>query len=152
MEIRHMGPDDQGRVTQAEFLFDGPALTTATRQFLNDARHHLLIAYDESEPVGFVTGVEMTHPDKGTEMFLYELEVKESYQRKGIGTMLVARLEVLARERGCYGMWVLTSDDNAAALATYKSAGGTGETGQSVMTWDFTTIREPKGSGTTRDL
>jgi ribosomal protein S18 acetylase RimI-like enzyme len=142
MEVRRMGPRDEELVAQAGSLFDGPALASATHLFLNDARHHLLIAYDQSEPVGFVTGVEMTHPDKGTEMFLYELEVKESHQRQGIATALVAKLEALAHERGCYGMWVLTSDDNAAALATYTGAGATSESGQSVLTWDFTTGNE----------
>jgi ribosomal protein S18 acetylase RimI-like enzyme len=137
MDIRHLGPRDEGLVTEAGFLFDGPALASATRMFLNDSRHHLLIAYDDGKPVGFVTGVEMTHPDKGTEMFLYELEVETSHQRSGIGTALVARLEVVARERGCYGMWVITSDDNVAALSTYTGAGAKCETGQSVLTWDF---------------
>jgi hypothetical protein len=29
----------------------------------------LLVAYLDDAPVGMTTGVEMTHPDKGTEMF-----------------------------------------------------------------------------------
>jgi hypothetical protein len=33
--------------------------------------------------VGFVTGVEMTHPDKGTEMFLYELSVARLLRHVG---------------------------------------------------------------------
>jgi ribosomal protein S18 acetylase RimI-like enzyme len=151
MEIRHVGPRDEDLVTEAGFLFDGPALVSATRQFLNDARHHLFIAYDVDDPVGFVTGVEMTHPDKGTEMFVYELEVKESHRRQGIGGALIAQLEDLARERGCYGMWVLTSDDNTAALATYASTGAHSETGQSVLTWEFTTMPESNGSTATRE-
>jgi ribosomal protein S18 acetylase RimI-like enzyme len=150
MEIRHVGPLDEDLVGQAAFLFDGPALSTATRQFLDDARHHLLIAFDNGEPVGFVTGVEMTHPDKGTEMFLYEVEVAASFQRKGVGSALVARLEALARERGCYGMWVLTSDDNVAALATYTGTGAERETGQSVLTWQFAATNEAETAATTR--
>ena len=34
------------------------------------------------------------------------------------------RWSTLARERDCYGMWVLTDDDNAAAMAAYRGAGG----------------------------
>ncbi|HSS94821.1 MAG TPA: GNAT family N-acetyltransferase, partial [Candidatus Dormibacteraeota bacterium] len=42
-----------------------------------------------------------------------------------------------ARSRGCYGMWVLADDDNAAASATYRKAGGEAE-GQPVMfSWRF---------------
>ena len=66
----------------------------------------------------------MTHPDKGTEMFLYELGVDESARRQGVGRTLVQALAALAREQGCYDMWVLADADNEAAQATYTRAGG----------------------------
>ena len=69
----------------------------ATAAFLADERHHLLVAYDGPRPVGFVSGVEVTHPDKGTEMFLYELAVDEPYRRRGIGRDLVEQLATVAR-------------------------------------------------------
>ena len=34
-------------------------------------------------------------------------------------------LLALARERGCYGMWVATEPGNEAAIATYRRAGAT---------------------------
>jgi ribosomal protein S18 acetylase RimI-like enzyme len=78
---------------------------------------------ESGAPVGFVSGVETTHPDKGTEMFLYELSVAEAHRNQGIGTALVKSLAELAQAAGCYGMWVGTEPDNAAALATYRAAG-----------------------------
>ena len=60
----------------------------------------------------------MTHPDKGTEMFLYELAVDEPWRRQGIGAALVTALGDVAQQRGCYGMWVLTEDSNRAAITT----------------------------------
>ena len=45
-----------------------------------------------------VTGVETTHPDKGTEMFLYELAVDEAARDRGVGRALVAALADLARD------------------------------------------------------
>lgn len=95
------------------------------------------MAYDGGAPAGFVTGVETTHPDKGTEMFLYELSVGEAFRGRGIGTALVRALADLARERGCYGMWVLTDDDNAAALAAYAAAGGRVDGRQVMLSWDL---------------
>ncbi|MFE5815706.1 GNAT family N-acetyltransferase [Streptomyces sp. NPDC056479] len=124
-------------VAAAEHLFDHPVRTEWAERFLGSGGHHLLVAYMDGEPVGFVSGVETVHPDKGAEMFLYELGVAEPYRRRGIGRALVRRLDALGRELGCYGMWVLVDTGNDVALATYRSAGGKDDGSCSVVTWDF---------------
>jgi ribosomal protein S18 acetylase RimI-like enzyme len=121
--IRRVGPGDLEHVVAASALFDGPARRDATARFLAEPTHHLLLATEAGRPVGFVSGVETTHPDKGTEMFLYELAVEEGTRRRGIGRALVETLAALAVERGCYGMWVSTDADNEAAIRTYRAAG-----------------------------
>jgi ribosomal protein S18 acetylase RimI-like enzyme len=128
---------DAAGVEAAGPLLDRPPAADATRRFLADPGHHLLVAYEADVPAGFVTGVEMTHPDKGTEMFLYELGVAERYRRRGIARALVAELARLAEAAGCYGMWVLTDDQNHAALATYRAAGGTREPDTVMISWEF---------------
>jgi ribosomal protein S18 acetylase RimI-like enzyme len=139
VEIRHLGPGDDAAVGAAAALFDHPPEPAATRRFLEESTHHLLIAYDAgAAPVGFVTGVETTHPDKGTEMFLYELGVDESRRREGVGSALVGALAALARQRGCYGMWVGTEDDNVAARRTYERAGAQPTPAQIILEWDLT--------------
>jgi ribosomal protein S18 acetylase RimI-like enzyme len=130
---------DAAGVEAAGPLLDRPPAADATRRFLADPGHHLLVAYEADVPAGFVTGVEMTHPDKGTEMFLYELGVAEGLRSRGIGRSLVAALAQLARDRGCYGMWVLTDPGNAAAQTAYSAAGGVREADQVFITWTFTT-------------
>ena len=112
---------DAAAVHRAAELFDEPPLSGATEKFLASPGHHLLLAFDGDRAVGMVTGVEMTHPDKGTEMFLYELGVAPHARLRGIGTALVEALAGVARERGCYGMWVGTERDNEAAQKTYLS-------------------------------
>jgi GNAT superfamily N-acetyltransferase len=102
-----MDHGDEGRVMEAAKLFDTPPQKDAVAKFLADPNHHLLIAYSHGVPVGFVSGVEVTHPDKGTEMFLYELSVEEGHRHHGIGSALVKELAELAEKKGCYGMWVL---------------------------------------------
>jgi ribosomal protein S18 acetylase RimI-like enzyme len=136
MEIRRV--TDVAAVLAADHLFDGPARPEWASRFLSSPGHHLLVAYDGSEPAGMVTGVEMTHPDKGTEMFLYELAVAEPHRGRGIGRALVSALADLARDHGCYGMWVLTDADNRAALATYHGAGGEEESLPVMLSWAFT--------------
>ncbi len=137
MEIRRLGSGDDESVMAASHLFDGPADHQATRRFLEEEGHHLLVAYVGDHPAGFVTGVETTHPDKGTEMFLYELAVDAEHRHAGIGRALVEALRDLGLERGCYGMRVLTDDDNAAALATYERAGATRHNAQVMLDWTF---------------
>ncbi len=125
-------------------LFDEPPRANATEQFLSSPGHHLLLAYDDEAAggaaavVGMISGVETTHPDKGTEMFLYELGVAPTARKRGVATELVRALAVLAKARGCYGMWVAVDVDNVAALATYRRAGAQEETACVVQAWDFT--------------
>ncbi|MEV4345565.1 GNAT family N-acetyltransferase [Actinoplanes sp. NPDC049596] len=125
-------------VEAAAGLFDGPPLPAATERFLASPGHHLLLAYDdEGVPVGMVSGVEMTHPDKGTEMFIYELGVTEGARRHGVATRLVEELAGIARRNGCYGMWVGTEPGNVAARATYRRAGASEEAPFTLLNWDF---------------
>jgi len=137
MEIRTLGPADAAAVVAASDLFDGPATERIAQRFLDSEGHHLLVAYEDGKPVGFVSGVEMTHPDKGTEMFLYELGVAEAYRRRGIGTALVMTLRQTAIDNGCYGMWVLTDVDNVAALSTYAGTRASERSTHVMVSWSF---------------
>lgn len=129
----------EAQVHRAADLFDAPPQESATRRFLADPTHHLLLAYDDTgHPVGMISGVETTHPDKGTEMFVYELGVAPVARLQGIGTALVDTLAAIAREKGCYGMWVSTESDNTAALATYRRAGAREEMTFTMLSWDLT--------------
>ena len=79
----------------------------------------------------------MTHPDKGTEMFLYELGVDADHRGRGIGSQLVRELDELARQRGCYGMWTITEQENVAAHAAYARAGGERGDDETMFAWEF---------------
>jgi len=137
MTIRAILPGEGAAIVAAGSLFDLPPDLAMADRFLATPGHHLLIAYEGETPAGFVSGVELTHPDKGTEMFLYELAVGEEFQRRGIGKALVNALLEVARKQACYDMWVLTDADNEAALATYRATGTTAESDHLMLTWDL---------------
>jgi ribosomal protein S18 acetylase RimI-like enzyme len=145
-------PRDVAEVQAGARLFDDPPEPAATARFLASPIHHLLFAYlgsdhterDDDPPVGFVSGVEETHPDKGTEMFLYELAVDESARNRGIGRALVRALADIARERGCYGMYVLTDRDNEAALHAYTAAAGKIAGDHVMLEWHFEDSGSPE--------
>jgi ribosomal protein S18 acetylase RimI-like enzyme len=131
---------DAAAVHLAGDLFDTPPLAAATERFLADPTHHLLFAFDEAgRAVGMISGVETTHPDKGTEMFVYELGVAPAARLQGVATELVRTLADIARKSGCYGMWVATEPDNEAAKATYRKAGANEEAPFVLLSWDLTT-------------
>ncbi len=144
MRIVHLSPGDEGVVIAGSELFDNLPTESWARQFLSREGHHLFVALGPDElPIGFISGVETTHPDKGTEMFLYELAVAPEHQRRGIGRALVGALAALAREKGCYGMWVGTEPDNEAALATYRAAGAEAPEPFVSLSWTFDVASGP---------
>src|SRR3954470_1827676 len=125
-------------VLAAAELFDAPPIPAATERFLAQPGHHLLFAYDDDgRPVGMISGVEMIHPDKGTEMFIYELGVAPAARLRGVGSGLVGALGEIARANGCYGMWVGTETGNEAALATYRRAGASEEATFVLLNWNL---------------
>jgi ribosomal protein S18 acetylase RimI-like enzyme len=137
VRLRWMSARDEDAVLDAGSLFDQPPRRRWAEKFLEERGHHLCVAYLQGVPAGFVSGVELTHPDKGTEMFLYELGVDDAFRRRGVGRALVLALAERAREADCYGMWVLTGEDNPAAQATYFGTGATGGGTHLMLEWDL---------------
>ena len=97
-----------------------------------------LATYDGpgERPVGFVLAHELPrrHGDRAN-LFVYEVDVAESHQRRGIASALLARLSDLARERGIPTGFVLTEPDNGPANALYRDAGGATE--RVTVEWTF---------------
>jgi aminoglycoside 6'-N-acetyltransferase I len=125
VDIRHLGPDDEAvlrRVAVGAFDHDvDPALVS---EFLQDSRHHLVVAIEDGTVVGFASGVHYVHPDKPAELWINEVGVAPSHQRQGLGKRLLQALFARARELGCREAWVLTSPANGPAVRLYESVGG----------------------------
>ena len=119
----------------AAHLFDNAIDEDALARFFSQPNHRILLARHDSHTVGFVSIVELTHPDKGVEWLLYELAVDDMYKRLGIGRMLVESAHALARKAGAYSVFTIADIDNDAALATYRSAGGNGPQPAVVFDW-----------------
>ena len=138
MDVEELGPGDDEKAVRAAHLFDDPVDAPAVRAFLADPRHHLLIASVDGEPAGFVTAIELLHPDKKRpEMFIYELGVDDRFRRRGVATALLERLVEICGERGCREMFVLTDEDNVGAMASYRKAGGSREPDSVLWLWSW---------------
>ena len=84
--VRRLGPGDEREVGRFAGAFDEPIRPESVAAFLGDDRHHLLVATVDGEPAGFVSAVEIFHPDKPMELFLNELGVDEPFRRRGAST------------------------------------------------------------------
>jgi ribosomal protein S18 acetylase RimI-like enzyme len=102
VDVEALGPGDAQKAADAAHLFDHPIDAAALRAFLADPRHHLLIAYVDRQPAGFLTAIELLHPDKPKpEMFLYELGVDEAFRRLERRPPIARRVVDASRTRCC---------------------------------------------------
>jgi len=105
-------------------VFDNPIDPNLAREFLNDPRHHIVVAVDGGQVVGFASGVDYVHPDKPRELFINAVSVAPAHRGKGLAKTLVRTLLGIAAAKGCRTAWVLTDRGNPNAMSLYKSAGG----------------------------
>jgi ribosomal protein S18 acetylase RimI-like enzyme len=126
LEIRFLRAGDEHILNHvADGVFDGPVDDALRSEFLRDPRHHLAVGIADGLVVGFASAVHYVHPDKPPQLWINEVAVAPSHQRKGIAKRVLSALMGLGRELGCSEAWVLTDEPNTAARALYKSAGGT---------------------------
>jgi len=58
-----------------------------------------------------------------SEIYIYDLAVTEAHRRKGIASLLIRRLQVLAAERGNAVIFVQADPSDAPAVALYEKLG-----------------------------
>lgn len=106
----------------------------AIAAFLANESCYLFIAVTGDEVVGSLSGYALMHPQRRQPQFLlYEIDVKESWRRQGIGSALINAFLAEARNVGAFEVWVLTNQSNDAAMAMYHGCGFTRSNTDDVM-------------------
>ena len=134
--IRVLGPADAPVLQHvAAEVFDYPVDARWSAEFFADPRHHLAVAIDDEsgQVVGMASGVHYVHPDKPPELWVNEVGVAPTHQRRGVGRQTLAALLAHGRALGCREAWVLTSYDNTAARRMYAAVGGVEEREPALM-------------------
>jgi ribosomal protein S18 acetylase RimI-like enzyme len=123
--IKVLGPQDNCILSDlAPDVFDDPIDVGRAREFLADRRHHLAVAVDDGQVVGFASAVHYLHPDKPhPELWINEVGVAATHRRRGLGMRMLRALFAVARGLGCAEAWVLTDRANTAAMRLYAAAG-----------------------------
>ena len=117
----------------ADGVFDNPVDEQLAREFLEDPRHHIVVAISDGVVIGFASAIHYVHPDKQPELWIDEVGVAPSHQNQGVGKAIMGEMLQLGKQLGCVNAWVLTDRTNAAANALYKSVGGRIADGDTVM-------------------
>jgi len=133
MDIRRARLDDLDSLAELfdlyrQFYHKAPDLELA-REFLSArlARDESVI-YLARDEVGQGVGFVQLYPSwsstlAGPVWILYDLFVKQSHRRRGIGRALMKKAGDMARKTGALELSLATARDNAAAQALYQSLG-----------------------------
>jgi ribosomal protein S18 acetylase RimI-like enzyme len=125
VEIKILGCGDEALLEKvAAGVFDHDVDGHLTEEFLRDARHHLAVAVEDGLVIGFVSAVHYVHPDKRPELWINEVAVAPTHQRRGLGKALLSSMLKVGRQFGCVEAWVLTDRSNTPATRLYSSLGG----------------------------
>lgn len=126
--VRVLGRDEGDVLLRvADGVFDETVDAYWTSAFFADLRHHLAVAIEDGVVVGMVSAVDYVHPDKAPQLWINEIGVAPSHQRRGIGRQLLDVILVHGRSLGCTEAWLGTEESNVPAKALYKSVGGLAE-------------------------
>jgi ribosomal protein S18 acetylase RimI-like enzyme len=123
IEIERLTTGDEDKVRDViEAFYPSGALNEA---FLYDERNYLLTAYVDGEFAGFLYAYELARLEREAPMmFLYSIDVLSAHRGKGVGKKLIEKLKSVCVGRGFMKMYVITGEDNEAAVKLYESVGG----------------------------
>ena len=83
-----------------------------------------LVATEDGQVVGGLAGYELRKFEQPrSELYIYDLAVREPYRRRGIATALIERVRQLAAVRGAWTIYVQADLGDDPAIALYSSLG-----------------------------
>ena len=123
MKIRRLLPEDTKIGVAAIENIKGTSTTSAVvTQFLSRPDQYFIAAMEDDRPVGFALAYELQRIDRPHPMlFLYEIEVIDSYRQKGIATAMIDLLKGICHENRACKMFVSANAANTPALRLYDS-------------------------------
>ena len=134
IEIRRIGPGNVDGMEAANRLFNevfaeeayhGPPPTRDhLHKLLADEKFIALTAHIDGEMVGALAGYELVKFEADrSEIYIYDLAVREGHRRQGVATALIEGLKPIARERGAWVIYVQADPPDAPAVALYDKLG-----------------------------
>jgi aminoglycoside 3-N-acetyltransferase I len=134
IEIRRLGSGDVSAMEAANRLFGevfgaegyhGPAPGRGhLRRVLADEKFIALVARIGAEMVGALAAYELVKFEaERSEIYIYDLAVREEYRRRGVATALIEAMKPIARDKGAWAIFVQADPPDAPAVALYEKLG-----------------------------
>lgn len=123
IEIKRLrkGDENLAREVVASFWPEGEL----NGEFFAKETNYFLAAYVDGAFAGFLYAYELERLEMDRPMmFFYSIDVLEAFQQRGVATRLIEDLKRICAERNVSKMYVLTDEENVAAMKTYQSTGG----------------------------
>jgi ribosomal protein S18 acetylase RimI-like enzyme len=125
VKIVLLKPGSEELLQRAEVVFNPKQISLErAAMLLSEPSYVMVVALGNDDAVMGRVYANVLHRFEATDLLLYEVDVAEEHQRKGVGRAMLNFLATLCAERRYGEMWVLTDLDNEAGNALYRSAGG----------------------------
>lgn len=131
--IKHLGIEDVALLRQANEMFGevfadsdsfhkNPPSDAYLVSLLQQNTFIALAGIADGRVVGGLVAYELKKfEQERSEVYIYDLAVLESHQRKGIATELIRKLQDIVRPRGAYVIFVQADKPDDGAIAFYRS-------------------------------
>lgn len=105
--------------------YHGPAPSDRhLADLLTDGKFIALVAEREGQMIGALAGYELVKFEaERSEIYIYDLAVREEFRRRGVATALIDALKPIAREKGAWIIFVQADPPDAPAVALYQKLG-----------------------------
>ena len=101
-----------------------PASSEHLRRLLDDRKFIALVARVSGEMAGALAAYELVKFEaERSEIYIYDLAVREEYRRLGVATALIEALKPIAEEIGAWVIFVQADPPDAPAVALYDKLG-----------------------------
>lgn len=132
--IRRLGHPDVAQMQAANQLFadvfgkEGyhgpPAGPEHLERLLGDDKFIALVALTDGQMVGALAAYELVKFEaERSEIYIYDLAVREEYRRQGVATALIDALNPIALDRDAWVIFVQADPPDEPAVALYDKLG-----------------------------